>query len=347
MNRDRPALPQSICIEVTNRCSMSCAYCLYDHGQRRNRVISADVLDKLSEVVSGAMFVALDGGGEILFDAETIALLHRIAAITPVAFTTNGKHLTDEVIVRLPWERISHLHVSFDGFSDAVWQTLRRGNNAATVLDAIARSASAIRQRGAAPELWANVVLSTLNVAEAVAVVRTLADLGVRSFHLMHLITVNPDMERYSLFRDKLRCNEMLLAVRQAAAELQVTLVAPPLFAAPPCDGGPAWPYHYPCNQPTTNVFVRSDGTVAACCDPRNAMGSLVDRSFADVWYGPAYSALRESVNTPNPPHPCRACIHPTYMNPDILAVPSCDTRAGNRSGTRVADENVTVVVPR
>jgi MoaA/NifB/PqqE/SkfB family radical SAM enzyme len=331
MNGDRPALPQSICIEVTNQCSMSCAYCLYDHGQRRNRVISVDILDKLREVVSGARFVALDGGGEILVDSETIALLQRLAAITPVAFTTNGKHLTDEVIARLPWERISHLHVSFDGFTDAVWRILRRGNNAATVLDAIARSAAAIRERGAATELWANVVLSTLNVDQVVAVVQTLADLGVRAFHLMHLITVNPDVERYSLFRDKPRCNEMLLAVRQAAAELQVTLAAPPLFAVPRCDGGPAWPYHYPCNQPMSNVFVRSDGTVAACCDPRTAMGSLGEKSFADIWYGPAYSALRESVNTPNPPHPCRACIHPGFMNPDILAFPSCDTRASGQ----------------
>jgi MoaA/NifB/PqqE/SkfB family radical SAM enzyme len=326
MNQARPALPQLICIEVTNQCSMSCAYCLYDHGQRRNRVISAGILDKLQGVVSNARFVALDGGGEILFNAETIALLHHVAAIAPVAFTTNGKHLTDELIAQLPWERISQLHISFDGFADAIWQTLRRGNKAATVLDAIARSASAIRQRRATTELWVNVVLSTLNVAQVVDVVRTLADMGVRSFHLMHLITVNPDLERYSLFRDKPRCNEMLLAVRQAAAELQVTLVAPPLFAAPPSDGGPAWPYHYPCDQPSSAVFVRSDGTVAACCDPRTVMGSLGEKSFDDIWYGPAYSALRESVNTPNPPHPCRDCIHPVFMNPDLLAVPSCDT---------------------
>ncbi len=316
--------PKTVCIEVTNNCNMRCSYCLYEHGRETLQIIDDRMIDKLKTVIVNADFIALDGGGEILHNSGTIAVLNQIASIKPVAFTTNGKNLTGEVLNQLPFERISHMHISFDGFNEKIWLNLRRGNDADRVYSAILGTLSTINCRACSTELWVNIVLSTLNIDAVPAIIEKLAERGVRFFHLLHLIVTTPQIVDYSLFNHQGRCNKALAAVCALARQSGITVIGPPLFGAPREESGPAWPYHYPCDQSFTNTFVRSDGTVVACCDPRMVMGNLHEQDFEEIWEGEKYQALRNSVNTSQPSDYCRYCIHPTYSNVDWLKIPAC-----------------------
>ena len=317
-------LPEAITIEVTNGCTMSCAHCLYQRERDTIRVISDDYLEKLTGVITSASFVGLDGGGEILSNWKTIGVLHKVARLAPVAITTNGKNLSDAVLDELPLERITDLHISFDGFNDRIWSVLRKGNDAATVLSAIERTARAIAVRHAPTKLWANVMLSTLNVDELSKIIRELSARGVGYFHFIHLIALAPEQEKYSLFSLPHTCNRAITAAKATAQKLQVTLVAPPLFGNPRVPQGEAWPFHYPCNEPFRKTFIRSNGDVTACCDPRGVIGNLAKHTFAEIWQGDAYNAFRTGVNVQKPRKECSECIHPTYMNVDAIEVPRC-----------------------
>lgn len=320
-------LPESVTIEVTNGCNMSCSYCLYQGDRSEIRIISDDILEKLTGIISNASFVGLDGGGEILSSRETIDVLHKVARISPVAITTNGKNLTDEVLAGLPLERITDLHISFDGFNDLLWSELRKGNDAATVLAAVERTARVIAARQAPTKLWINVVLSTLNVDELSKIIRELSARGAGFFHFIHLIALAPEQEKFSLFTLPYTCNQAITAARAVAKNLRVELVVPPLFGSPRTVRGAAWPFHYPCNEAFQKTFIRSNGDVTVCCDPRGVVGNLAEHSFVEIWQGESYAAFRSGVNVQNPRKECSECIHPTYMNVDAIEVPRCYSR--------------------
>lgn len=318
------AWPTHLCIELTNACNMSCAHCLYAADRGEPRMISGIALERAWEVAEHAEQIAADGGGEVLFNDETIALLIRLAGKAPVAFTTNGKNLTPAVLDRLPLERISGMHVSFDGFDEKAWRLLRRGAGPERIFKAITAAAGEIEQRRAPTDLWANMVLTTLNVDGVGETVRRLAGVGVRHFHLIHLIVTDAALEKYSLFNAQDACNRALEEARAAADHLGVECVAPEPFGGPREPRGEAWPGHYPCGEPSSATFIRSDGAVTACCDPRMVMGDLNDHDFQAVWRSDEYRRLRQAVNSAEPGAVCRRCIHPKYMNVDSLETPEC-----------------------
>lgn len=318
------ASPAHVCIELTNACNMSCAHCLYAVDRGEPRVLSGIALERAWEVVEHAEQIAADGGGEVLIDNESIALLARLAEKAPVAFTTNGKNLTPAVLDRLPLERISGIHVSFDGFDKEAWRLLRRGADPERIFKAITATAGEIERRGAPTDLWVNMVLTTLNMDGIDETIRRLAGAGVRHFHLIHLIVTDAAMERYSLFKAKDACNRALDEARAAAERLGVECVAPEPFGSPREPRGEAWPGHYPCGEPFSAAFIRSDGAVTACCDPRMMMGDLNDHDFQTVWRSDEYRRLRQALNSAEAPAICRRCIHPKYMNVDSLETPEC-----------------------
>ena len=316
--------PSRLCIEITNACNMSCAHCLYAADRAEIREISGAALEGALRAAEKADLVAVDGGGEVLISDKTITLLARIAEKAPVAFTTNGKNLSPEVLDRLPLERVTDIHVSFDGFEEGPWRLLRRGANPARIFEAVRSTAAEIERRGAATALWANIMLTTINIESLGETIKRLAAAGVRHFHLIHIIVTEARLARFSLFNAESACNKALEAARVLAGDLDVSLAAPEPFGRPREPRGAAWPYHYPCDEPFRAAFVRSNGVVSACCDPRMVMGDLCAHDFKTVWTSAAYRRLRAAVNSTDPPRICRRCIHPRYINVDLEHAPAC-----------------------
>jgi len=93
-----------------------------------------------------------------------------------------------------------------------------------------------------------------------------------------------------------------------AAAELGLALRLPQLDERP----APQRQQRRGCDWPWTSAYVTHRGDVQPCCmvmgSERATLGSVSDRSFADVWRGRAYRAFRRRLESDDPPDVCRGC---------------------------------------
>ncbi|MFN8390546.1 MAG: SPASM domain-containing protein [Bdellovibrionota bacterium] len=71
------------------------------------------------------------------------------------------------------------------------------------------------------------------------------------------------------------------------------------------------------CFEPFKTVYVRRDGTVKPCCFANNAappLGDLTQQEGAEIWNGPRYSLVRDSImNQRYPLRTCQSCLKDGY----------------------------------
>jgi Iron-sulfur cluster-binding domain len=85
-------------------------------------------------------------------------------------------------------------------------------------------------------------------------------------------------------------------------------------------------PYLF-CGRPFDSVFIEPNGDVKPYpdCRPEQPYGSLVEPgvTLEQIWFGPAFTQLRQSIIDRDPPPMCRTCAHFINRNvndPDYFA---------------------------
>lgn len=63
------------------------------------------------------------------------------------------------------------------------------------------------------------------------------------------------------------------------------------------------------CLDPWNFCWVMQSGRVRPCCFMEEDMGSLVNQSFEEIWFGEEYELLRRLILENNPPRKCTECV--------------------------------------
>jgi radical SAM protein with 4Fe4S-binding SPASM domain len=63
------------------------------------------------------------------------------------------------------------------------------------------------------------------------------------------------------------------------------------------------------CFDPWNFCWVMQSGRVRPCCFMEEDMGSLVDQSFEEIWFGEKYELFRRQILENKPPEKCKECI--------------------------------------
>lgn len=83
---------------------------------------------------------------------------------------------------------------------------------------------------------------------------------------------------------------------------------------------GSAPPYLF-CNRPFDSVYIESNGDVKPYpdCRPEKPFGSLLEpgASLESIWFGPAFTQLRQRIIDREPPPMCLSCAHFINRNVD------------------------------
>jgi MoaA/NifB/PqqE/SkfB family radical SAM enzyme len=273
----------------------------WDYGD-----LPEEVFERLSRVFHRVGLVVLGGFGEPLSAGTFDHYFDRLmAARANVAIQTSGYRLTEERCEEFVTRGLRILHVSIDSPDEKTYRSIRPRISFPDVQERVRQITALKREKGAAwPTVQIVFVAMKRNIEQLPTMVELASDLGADLLTVQYMAVHDETLRGESLFYYRELANHSFDLAQARAREIGLALDLPPRF-------GTVLPAHdLRCLDPWQVAFVRWNGEVRPCCyaPSRVVMGNLTERSFWEIWNGPAYRELRRTVNTDSPPGYCRMC---------------------------------------
>ena len=299
------ARPVHLHLEHTTLCDHVCSTCI-----RADR-IDGEVHMPLAEAIAhidaiGPQFLSLNGIGEPLLHPQWDDIVkHAVGRGARVSFATTGTHFRAQAD-RICRSGLGLLKVSFHGAEPRTFSRLAGGRSLDVVLDGIAAVQEAKARLGRGPELRINYVVSDQSLSEVPEAIRVARAAGEGAVYFKGALV--PKGRRAGLCASH-DIDQLRAVVREAKAlaasggvdsnldqwQREIDRVGD---TAP--DERPPPPGR--CLVPWLSVFVRVDGSLLPCCNctfrpDEGKLGTVgVDGTFAELWRGPGFAALRGEV---------------------------------------------------
>ncbi len=322
LERDRVAhqLPTELQIEVTNRCNLKCSACLRTHTEL-DRAADLDI-EGFTHIIGGLpnlQRIAFQLNGEPLLCRDVFEFI-RAASDRGIAsvMNTNGTLFSASNRRGLLECGLDELRVSLDGATAEVVQEMTGADTLGIVVDGLR---TLVRERGDQPipriSLWS--IARRRNVLELPKLVQLASDIGVDEVYVQRLVLTGHGVARAEESVHGRLDDSVLDALKRAeqlADDLGVALRGsgrrPVLESlAENTDENP-W---LACWRPWRSAVVTANLDVLPCCissftRPYSelVLGSLRESSWAEIWNGPRYQALRGGLLCANPLPSCSDC---------------------------------------
>ena len=335
-------LPTELSVASTDRCNLRCVMCGAHHAQTGDNNagredLSGSLMRKIGVLAAGADQVQLHGGaGEPLFNPQFWQMVGEFSRVEGrnVEIHTNGLLFNPRNIAQLMESAITHVSLSFDAASEAMYRKIRGGSfqkllaNVADLVEA--------RRRCSRTDLRfdANMTVFQANAHEAAGLVELAHRLGLDAVMLMHLNSGDAynwtenksdgwvfDYRANLPSADPGHVRNCIDEAIQAAAALNLQLIVDPRLlaleanTATPSPANEATPLSPPepapgepptaarslqygdCRTPWHWLNVAANGDVYPCCWAAHPLGNLnnVD-SLAEIWNGQKIRELRHNI---------------------------------------------------
>ena len=289
--------PVEFTIGVTRRCNYSCRMCYrHRYNARHNRMeLDTAVLDKLQPYLEYASTCRWHCDGEIFsashFDTAFELIRNCSAGIN--GFSTNGYELINHVDAIVN-SNISLINVSLDAATETTYAEIRKSDGAfRRVLDGIRQVID--HRRNNRPIIELMFVVMAPNIGEMEDFVRLAADIKADRvfFQRFNPNVVVKDLRNWSVNKQdealafgKARAlgEKLKIGIRHTCEdELNDLLgVAEDVIR---------------CSLPWRGLLVEVDGSVKCCCFQKKSLGNLNHHTFAEIWNGKNFQALRKAVH--------------------------------------------------
>lgn len=323
-------LPRFVQIEPVGECNLRCRMCPIQFRQEGREYGPAafmdfEVFSRLLDEFEDVDEIHLQGLGEPLLHPrffDMVAALKRrdIRSST----NTNLTLLSLRNAERCVTSGLDAIHVSLDGASASIYETIRIRAKLDKVLRNIARLAEAKKRLNSeTPAIRIVLVAMRQNLHEIPEVVALAAQFGIGTMfvqHLCHDFAESSLPERYRPMREFIEEQTLLSEsdsvvefyfseARAAAERLRVDLRLPELK---PVAHPPGTPGRERCDWPWRGAYLSYDGKAMPCCmvatPDRINFGSMVEHGMRRIWDGEAYNTFRAQLASDTPPEICRSC---------------------------------------
>lgn len=315
-----------VIVETTRRCNLRCTHCAVSEENNLGSYVWEDLpIDGFRQLLpmlrEHKPEVQLSGHGETLLHPHFEEMLEAtLDAGCSVRLQTNGTILTQRVIDILVGAGAALVVVSLDAASPELFENIRRRAKLHKIIANLERLVETKRQRGSElPRLAIEFVAMRQNVGELSDVIALAGRLGAVEFSVTELKEY-PLTAGQSLAGDP-KMRDVAEVARAEAAKWGMSLHLPPIpgsevVGVERLTIDRSTPQSYQglrktCREPWERAFVQFNGDVWPCCWISEAYGNLTQQSFEQVWDGPKYRALREALESDDPPATCVNC--PVY----------------------------------
>lgn len=322
-------------LETTRRCNLRCIHCMVSEennlGNYEARDLPMDVFHKLLPMIREFKpTVQLSGHGETFLHPNFMEMVEDVVGVgCNATFQTNGTILTQRNVEKFVGLGVEAIVISIDGASPEVFDKIRRRASLEKIVANIRLiNETKKRLKTNRPHLGIEFAAMRQNIHELPAVVKMAGELGVENFQVAELA-------EYNMTQGQSLVNDPLMAEWAPKAEVEartygINLMLPPNIpgrqvvsvdstgsVANPLTGNDsiasAPPAKYKglrktCREPWEKMFVQYDGSVRPCCVIGESYGNLSTQTFQEVWDGPRYQSLRESLLSDEPYAVCVKC---------------------------------------
>lgn len=340
-----PAGPLYADISISDPCNHRCVMChfhppgkstpLSQFGGRQPGMMDLETFRKVTEDLYrlGTREVDLVGRGEPLLNPLAVEMVtHAKNRGFRVKMISNGSRLTAERAQGLADAGLDLFQVSLNVARPDTYPRIHVSESPAAFLAVKARLKELIaarsRNRDAKPSVTLSFAIGSINYAELVEMVETIAEIGADAGHFQHWLPVTESAESTALsdaeYEELVTKLVPAAAARAAALGLSTNLHA--FAAAPPSyrlDREETGPGVVPCYIGSYFTAILSNGSVMPCCQTEKAIGSLTDEGFEAIWRGKAYAEFRRAGrNLPTPSPALATCqCDRCYFRPHNIAV--------------------------
>lgn len=305
----RPYRPLYVKMKLVWACNLRCAMCNHWREVRQPPLDLARFKTVVAELAElGCRKIHLSGGEPTLY-RELPALIEFMASRgIRVTMTTNATLISRDLARALVEAGLRGANVSIDSPDPRLHDRIRGRKGA---WKQALKGFRHLRRRMKKGRLRLNTVVGRLNYASLVDLPELAAGLGADEINLIPLDCHTGEMQR-------LNKRQILDYNRRIAPLLAERALALGLIRRP----GQAYPFgvsraaleqsktglyalgYYerrPCFAPWTHALINHLGQVSICCMLRDGpiLGDLRRQSFAEIWRGPAYAALRGRTELP------------------------------------------------
>jgi radical SAM protein with 4Fe4S-binding SPASM domain len=290
-------------IAVTYRCNLSCEFC-YVGGHDENELRTDELKEILFKIYHEAMIPSVSfTGGEPLLRDDIVSLVS-YASQTGLwtNIITNGTLLNKTLVRTLKEAGLSSVQVSIEG-PDSNIHDMITGERGA--FDSLISGIRLLQEAGI--PVHTNTTLSRNNILRAREIVTLVKRLGLSRLSMNLLIPCGRAAGRRDIWVPYSEIGDRIIEVKHFAEEQDIRFLwySPvPLCMFNPIAHGLG---NKACAAITGLLSIDPTGNVIPCSSWREPVGSLLERSFHDIWSSQKIDYYR---NVEYAPDECRQCLH-------------------------------------
>lgn len=310
--------PHRFDLAVTYRCNNDCFHC-YMGGPRETKELTTEEWKKVIDVIDSLDVGALIfTGGEPLLRQDLLELVAYSKNMV-TGLVTNGRLLTEDMVLKLEKEELDHVQITVEGFKET--------HNTMVCADAWDETIQGVKNCLASSIFTlTNTTLTTRNADEVPDLLEFLSGLGLHRFALNSIIKTGRAKEaEYGLTPQELKV--YLEIIREKALDLGMEIV----WYTPTrrCDFDPLslGLGLKLCSAARINVTVEPDGRVIPCQSWFEGMGYILKDPWDKIWNSSLAKSIREKSYMPEECTDCTLIDECTAGCP--LGDVGCKTLAG------------------
>ncbi|MDE1976054.1 MAG: radical SAM protein [Elusimicrobia bacterium] len=289
--------PQRIFLQINAVCNADCVFCSkgYDYPLFRIDEYREKYGKQVTPVLQKAREVILTGSGEFLGLPDAPKIIRYFNEEFPHVekyVATNASHLKPEIVELIADSGSRYtLQLSLHGSDEATHKQMMRYNAYPRVMENIRRLMEA-RGRSGNLSVSFMFVMTTLNVENLPDFVRFAKEMGAERVLAGYFYIYESQQKYLSLYFKQDLANRIIDEARRVAEEVGIEVRLPHKFGQPPETA--AKPTS--CIEPWHQVMINPDGAILPCDVYGGFNENLNQKSFAEIWNGPAYRAIRTAL---------------------------------------------------
>ena len=297
---------QNVSFEITHACNLHCKHCYSNAGRKRENELSLkEIKAVITQLFYTGVLNVMITGGEPLLHPELFDVIHYIRSMPMSCILfTNGTLITKDVVKRLKALGVLSVNISLDGACAGTHDTFRG------LPGSFEKTVAAIKMlKKAGIPVRCNISIHKNNMDELIDLITLVNQLHVDNYYMWPISYSGRIKKSDSLVapEDFIKVLKNLKKYEESKKDIKKEF--------------PYNPEMKNCGVGTTELAVRSDGTVVPCPPfPDDlSLGNIREKTLAEIWNDSPLLRKLRSINAYEHSQ-CKTCRHITVCKGGCIA---------------------------